>query len=57
MDKSWDLLEYLKDPYLVWRFQNFFGVEKVKIVENVRGGKYHAKHIDDLNPILVHVDI
>ena len=57
MDKSWDLLEYLKDPYLVWRFQNFFGVEKVKIVENVRGAKYHAKHIDDLKPKQVQSDI
>ena len=28
MEKSWDLMEYLKDPMHVWRFQQYFGVEK-----------------------------
>ena len=38
-------MEYLKDPYHVWKFQHYFGVEKVKVVENVRGAKYQSKHI------------
>merc|ERR1712029_1190923 len=50
MDKSWDLLEYLKDPMHVWRFQQYFGVEKVKIVEKRKGGKFYPKNVADIRP-------
>ena len=46
--KSWNWLEYLKDPYHVWKFQQYFGVEKVKMVEHVKNGKFQSKHINDL---------
>lgn len=37
-----DRIEYLKDPFLVWRFQEYFGVEKVRKVENRKGSSYKA---------------
>ena len=46
--KTWNWLEYLRDPYHVWKFQQYFGVEKVKMVEHVKNGKFQSKHIDDL---------
>ena len=45
--KTWNWLEYLKDPYHVWKFQQYFGVEKVKMVEQVKDGKFQSKHIND----------
>jgi len=33
---------YLRNPALVWKFQSFFGVEKVKEVENRRGNLWVA---------------
>ena len=47
-DKHWDFLEYLKDPYHVWNFQRYFGVEKVQTVDNRRGAKFQARNIDDV---------
>ena len=44
LEKSWSFLEYLKDPYHVWRLQHRFGVEKVQVVENVKGGKFRAEY-------------
>ncbi len=46
-DKAPAWMEYLKDPYHVWRFQEYFGVEKVRVIENQIGAKYTARHIDD----------
>jgi sphingosine-1-phosphate phosphatase 1 len=50
LGKSWVWMEYLKDPYHVWRFQQYFGVEKVKVVENKRGAKFFARNIDHIRP-------
>ena len=41
-NKTWDFLEYLKDPYHVWNFQRYFGVQKVQIVDNCKGAKFQV---------------
>lgn len=46
--KLYHYLEYLKDPIHVWRFQEYFGVSKEKLVENQKNGKFVAKNIDDI---------
>ena len=43
-----DYLEYLKDPYHVWNFQKYFGVEIVNVIENEKGVKFQVKNIDDV---------
>ena len=34
-----ELFETLKDPNWVWQFQNFFGIEKLKVIENNASNK------------------
>jgi len=43
-----DFLDYLKDPYHVWNFQRYFGVQKVQVVDNRKGAKFQARNIDDV---------
>ena len=57
LEKSWDYLEYLKDPWHVWNFQKYFGVQKVKVIENQKGGKFQAKNIDDVKKIIEETSI
>ena len=47
-NKTMDFLEYLKDPYHVWNFQRYFGVQKVQTVNNCKGAKFQARNIDDV---------
>lgn len=52
-DKSWSLLEYLKDPYHVWNFQQYFGVQKVRIIENKKEAKFQVKNIDEIKQKII----
>jgi len=38
-----NILTVLKDSDLVWKFQEFFGVKKVEVIENVEGGPWVVK--------------
>ena len=48
LKQSWLFLEYLKDPYHVWKFQHWFGVEKVSVLENVKGAKFQVRNVEDI---------
>ena len=49
VNKSYfNFLDYLKDPYHVWNFQRYFGVQKVQVVDNRKGVKFQARNIDDV---------
>lgn len=43
----WEFLDYYNNPHLVWSFQEYFGVRKVRIVENSPGRKFAIQFAAD----------